>query len=392
MLFKSEYEKFMQTTIAIDYGSKNIGFGYRDGYCWRSAALRFVSKTIRPIGINPYEDSLPIERRVRMFDSKKLSFLSVFFLLVLGCASGTATKTEGPSVSEAQAVSAVGPKARIVVAQFVNNTGGLEAQLQRMAIHARASIPDHGAMMEFQEKMMNYQGELMRYQARLNEVGSEKAGPPPKAPKYPKATSSPYMRSLSDPVAGGIRDMMINALFNSRRFIVLERQNIEKIDWEQEFSNSADAGKETSIPIGQIEGAELLLIGSLNTLEAKQSGGNLGGVVSSLISQMMYIGTPYAEEITSADVSWDNVKTAMEIRLVDARTSRVVAATTVEGKATSMGFWASKTKYTYNAGALPVGFSMYQNTPVEDAFRKMVDATVEFLISKTPERYYHIQE
>lgn len=93
-----------------------------------------------------------------MLDSKKLSFLSVFFLLVLGCASGTATKTEGPSVSEAQAVSAVGPKARIVVAQFVNNTGGLEAQLQRMAIQARASIPDHGAMMEFQEKMMNYKG------------------------------------------------------------------------------------------------------------------------------------------------------------------------------------------------------------------------------------------
>ena len=185
---------------------------------------------------------------------------------------------------------------------------------------------------------------------------------------------------------------MINALFNSKRFIVLERQNIDKINWEQEFSNSSDAGKKTSVPIGQMEGAELLLIGSLNTLDGKQSGGNLGGVVSSLVSQMWLIGTPYAEEITSADISWNNVKAAMEIRLVDARTSRVVAATTVEGKATSMGFGASKTKYTYNAGALPVGFSMYQNTPVEDAFRKMVDATVEFLISKTPERYYHIQE
>lgn len=328
-----------------------------------------------------------------MFNSKWLPiFVSVVFLLVIGCASGTAVKTEGPSVSEAQSVSAVGPKARIVVAQFVNNTGGLESQIKRMTLKMQASMPDQNALMEYQEKMMNYQGELMRYQARLNEVGSEKAGPPPKAPKYPKASTSPYMRSVSDPVAGGIRDMMVNALFNSKKFIVLERQNIDKIDWEQEFSNSANAGKKTSVPIGQIEGAELLLIGSLNTLEAKQSGGNLGGVVSSVITNLGYYGTPYAEQATSANISWDNAKAAMEIRLVDARTSRVVAATMVEGKASSMGIGASKTKYSYNAGSLPLGFSMYKNTPVEDAFRKMVDATVEFLISKTPESYYHMQE
>ena len=328
-----------------------------------------------------------------MFNSKYLTFfVGIVFLLFLGCASGTATKTEGPNVSAAQAVSAVGPKARVVVAQFVNNTGGLEAQLQRMSLKMQASMPDQNALMAYQEKMMNYQGELMRYQARLNEVGSEKAGPPPKAPKFPKASSSPYMNSISDPVAGGIRDMMINALFNSKKFIVLERQNIDKIDWEQEFSNSASAGEKTRIPIGQMEGAELLLIGSLNTLEAKQSGGNFGGVVSSVMDNLGYIGTPYAEQATSANISWDNARAAMEIRVVDARTSRVVAATMVEGNARSMGIGTSKTTYSYNAGSLPLGFSMYKNTPVEDAFRKMVDATVEFLISKTPERYYHIQE
>jgi len=327
-----------------------------------------------------------------MFDSKKLLFLSVVFLLVLGCASGTVKKTAGPSVSEAQAVSAVGPKARIVVAQFVNNTGGLESQLQRMAIQMQASMPDTNAMMGYQEKMMNYQAELMRYQARLNEVGSKKAGPPPKAPKYPKASSSPYMKTVSDPVAGGLRDMMINALFNSKKFIVLERQNIAKVNWEQEFGHSVSVGKKTSVPIGQIEGAELLLIGSLNTLDAKQSGGNVGGVISSIISHMPFTETPYAEQATSADLSWENAKAAMDLRLVDARTSRVVAATTIEGKATSMGIGASKTKYTYNAGDLPQGFSVYQNTPIEDAFRKMVDAAVVFLITKTPKNYYHHQK
>ena len=113
-----------------------------------------------------------------MFDFKRLPFLSVVFFLILGCATGMVKKTDGPSVAEAQAVSALGPKARIVVAQFLNNTGGLESQLQRMALQMQASMPDTDAMMAYQEKMMNYQAELMRYQARLNELGSEKAGPP----------------------------------------------------------------------------------------------------------------------------------------------------------------------------------------------------------------------
>ncbi|NOX34684.1 MAG: hypothetical protein GXP56_13295 [Deltaproteobacteria bacterium] len=307
------------------------------------------------------------------------------FLVLMGCVSGTVKKTESPSVAEAQKVSATGPKARIVVAQFVNNTAGYEAQMSRAMLQVQAAMPDTNALMAYQGKMMEYQATLMQYQARLNEVGTKKAGPPPKAPKYPKASTSPYMKTISDPVAGGVRDMIINSLFNSNRFIVLERQTINEISWEQEFSHTSRVGSKTKIPIGHIESAELMLIGSLNTLEAKKSGGNIGGIISSVLSEAAGLGSD--NESLDTDASWESATTAMEIRLVDTRTSRIVAATTVEGTSTNIGFGA--TKYSTNAGALPKSFSMYHNTPVEDALRKMVDKAVIFLVSKIPANYFH---
>ena len=303
----------------------------------------------------------------------------------LGCASGSVKEKVGPTIQEAQAVPAVGPKARIAVAQFVNNTGGLNSQLQRMAVQMQAQMANMSQqMLEYQKKMIPYQNALMVWQARVASVGEKKAGPPPTPPEF-SSSSSPYMTTVTDPVAGGVRDMMINALFNSGRFIVLERQEINKINWEQEFSRSGFVGEKTKIPIGNIEGAELLLIGSLTTLEAEESGGDVGALLSTLASSMGK--NPLGK--TEVGVSWKNAKAAMEIRLVDARTSRVVAAATVEGKATSVGASGHKPRSSYYSGQLPAHFSAYKNTPVEEAFREMIQAGVQYLVEKTPNQYYH---
>ena len=324
------------------------------------------------------------------FRSKCVLVLFAVLIMCLGCASGGVVETKGPGISEARAVPATGPKARIAVAQFVNNSGGLEAQMQRMAASAQAQMANvQREMLEFQKKMIPYQYAFMEWQTKVARVGEEKAGPPPKPPEF-SSSSSPYMATVTDPVAGGVRDMMINALFNSNRFIVLERQTIDRINWEQEFSQSGRVGEKTKVPIGQIEGAELLLIGSLTTLEAEQSGGGVGGTLSTFITSL--VNTPLAN--TDVGISWKRVKAAMEIRLIDTRTSRVVAATTIEGRATDVGLGGSKYSSSsyYDAGAFPASFSAFQKTPVEEAFRKMVHAGVEFLVTKTPDNYFRITE
>ncbi len=317
----------------------------------------------------------------------------IIFLCCFGIVLSMAEeKKNPPTVAEVQAESATGPKARVAVAQFVNNSGGLEAQMQRMSVQMQAQMANLAQeQMEYQKKMMPYWHEMMVWQAKVNEVGQEEAGPPPEPPEMDTASSSPYNVTVTDPVAGGVRDMLINALVNSGKFIVLERQELNKINWEQEFSQSGHVGEETKIPLGEIEGAELIVIGSLNTLDTKQSGGNIGGLISSIASATSYTNEPIIEEATGANITWEKALVGMDIRLVDTRTSRIVAATAVEGKATSVGFDAAKTKYSYNAGDLPLGFSVYKNTPVEDAFRKAVDAAVDFILKQTPETYYHRQ-
>jgi len=324
---------------------------------------------------------------MRFFAGMRFIGLFSIFAVCLGCASGSVKQKEGPTVSDAQAVSATGPKARIAVAQFVNNSGSPEdRQLREMLRRSDEAREDARHMMEYQKKWLPYMLEVQYWQEKLAAEGPEAAGPPPEPPED-MPSSSPYTVTVADPVAAGIRDMMINAIFNSGKFIVLEREAIDKINWEQEFSASGLVGEKTCIPAGEIEGAELLLIGSLNTCEAKTSGGSLAGIFDSATAELL--GLPYTTETTEGGVSWENAKVAMELRLVDTRTSRVVAATTVQGTARSVLFGARKTQYSWNAGALPSGFSYYQNTPVEAAFRKMIDATVEFLVTKTPEKYYH---
>jgi curli biogenesis system outer membrane secretion channel CsgG len=235
--------------------------------------------------------------------------------------------------------------------------------------------------------MIPWQQAFMEWQAKVATVGEEKAGPPPKMPEL-SISSSPYMATVTDPVAGGVRDMMVNALLNSNRFIVLERQAIDEINWEQEFSQSGRVGERTKLPIGQIEGAELLLIGSLTTLEGEQSGGGVAGTLSEFIWSLA--NTPLAN--VDVGVSWKTAKAAMEIRVIDTRTSRIVAATTVEGHATDIGLGGSKRSSSsyYDEGPLSASFSAIQKTPVGEAFRKMVHAAVEFLITKTPENFFRI--
>ena len=172
-----------------------------------------------------------------LLKSKKLAGTIALLVLLLGCATAGVRDAEGPTMKEAQEASPTGPKARIAVARFVNNTGGFEGQMRRQALemqaqmHNAASAFSSPEFLEYQEQILDWAEAMEEYQAKVNKVGKAKAGPPPKRPKMPKFKSkSTYMTPITDPVAGGLRDMMIRALFNSGRFIVLERSEINTIN------------------------------------------------------------------------------------------------------------------------------------------------------------------
>ena len=58
----------------------------------------------------------------------------------------------------------------------------------------------------------------------------------------------------SGDIGRGMSDMLSNALFNSNRFVVLERENIKEVIQEQDFGATGRVKRETAAPIGEIEG------------------------------------------------------------------------------------------------------------------------------------------
>lgn len=151
-------------------------------------------------------------------------------------------------------------------------------------------------------------------------------------------------------IGDGMTDMLTDALANTGRFIVLERERLDEVIAEQDLVDSGRFAKETVAPKGELEGAELLVRGSITTFDPKCAGGS---VVVFSASQACI---------------------AVNIRIVDARTGRVVSATTVEGTAAK-----SRAGFVFT-GDLPFGLGAFEKTPMETAIRNCIQAAVDHVV------------
>src|SRR5207247_2689193 len=87
-------------------------------------------------------------------------------------------------------------------------------------------------------------------------------------------------------IGDGMADMMATALFHSNRYIVLERQTLGDVLKEQDLGAGGRIKKGTEAPIGEIEGAELLVTGAVTEVEGAQSGvgGGIGGAAGPILA------------------------------------------------------------------------------------------------------------
>lgn len=263
------------------------------------------------------------------------AFLVLFALAGLaGCATtAEVTKGGGATLGEAQAEKYDGPKARITVGKIIDKSGTSKQSLT--------------------------------YQLGL--LARRSSGEPP-----PDANS----------VMSGIRDMVTTALFQSNRYIVLERESISDVLLEQEFSASGRVGEASRIPAGQIEGAELLVIGAITGFDAAAAGG--GGFP-------IPIPLNRGRDMMILDVEYKKAFVSMDLRVIDTRTGRVVSTVAVEGAARKFGAGVSGFARTRHGGVLriPTVLRGFANTPVEKAISEMVDSAVTHIVEKTPVVYYH---
>jgi curli biogenesis system outer membrane secretion channel CsgG len=177
-------------------------------------------------------------------------------------------------------------------------------------------------------------------------------------------------------IGDGMADMMATALFNTNRYIVMERQQLGDVLKEQDLGASGRIKQETAAPIGQIEGAELLITGAVTEFEGAASGGTgrIGGRVGSILGA---IGGGFKK-----------AHMAIDVRVIDTRTSRIVAATSVEGSATDVSGLGALGG-AVGGGALGGALGGWSKTPTEKALRICIQKAVDFIVSKTPAQYYH---
>ena len=180
----------------------------------------------------------------------------------------------------------------------------------------------------------------------------------------------------SGKIGDGMADQLVTALFNTNRFIVLERQTLGDVLSEQDLGASGRVRQDTAAAIGQIEGAELLVVGAVTEFEdgASGAGSRLGGGLGRVFGAI--------------SGGFKKAHMAIDLRIVDARTSRILAATSVEGEATDVNLGGLLGGYG-GSGALSGALGGWKNTPTEKALRECIKEAVTFIVSKTPSKYYH---
>ena len=180
-------------------------------------------------------------------------------------------------------------------------------------------------------------------------------------------------------IGDGMADMLSTALFHSNRYIVLERQQVSDVLREQDLGAAGRIKKGTEAPIGEIEGAELLITGAVTEFEGAASGG--GGGIGGVGGTAGRILGGIAGGIKKAHM-------AIDVRVVDTKTSRIVAATSVEGEATDFALGGALAG-AGSGGALGGALGGWSKTPTEKALRLCIQEAVKFIVSKTPATYYH---
>lgn len=183
-------------------------------------------------------------------------------------------------------------------------------------------------------------------------------------------------------IGSGIRDMLVDALVKTNKFIVLERgEGFEEIKKELELGQSGYVQEEKAPQVGLMEGADIIVIGSIVAFEP--SAGGIKGGIGGLLPNIPVVG--------GLKLGKKDAYIAMVIRLVDVRTGRIINSTRVEGKASSFNI-GGLGGGLFGVVPLGGGLEVYKNTPMEKAIMVLIDNTVKTIEKYVPDEYYRYSE
>ncbi len=181
---------------------------------------------------------------------------------------------------------------------------------------------------------------------------------------------------ISSQEASAVGEMLSSALTNTDKFIVLASQEevdelIDEIDLGQSGYVEEGRGPEK----GLMEGADILVTGAVTGFEPDAGGG--GGVLGGLKKKA----------IGGLGASKKTAKIAIELKLIDIRTRRIIKAMSLDAKSSKWKVGAAGATWTKDI-VLVGGLGVYANEPMADAIREVLREAVEEIIDETPDEYY----
>ncbi|MFC1656961.1 CsgG/HfaB family protein [Candidatus Moduliflexota bacterium] len=189
-----------------------------------------------------------------------------------------------------------------------------------------------------------------------------------------------------DRIGDGLATMFVTALVNSGRYIVLERDLIDEVLREQDLAAAGQVKAGTGAPVGEIEGADILLIGAVTEFEPDKFG--LGGAVIGLGT---LIGTAAIHQKENnfpiGAATYRESHIAIDLRLVDSTTSEILAAVSIESTGRD---WGGGVIAEVGGGytRMPFALGGFQKSAAEKAVRKAVNLGVSAITLQAPHRFF----
>jgi curli biogenesis system outer membrane secretion channel CsgG len=163
----------------------------------------------------------------------------------------------------------------------------------------------------------------------------------------------------------GVSDELITALLETKRFRLIEREQVTKILDEQKFGATGLTDVKSAAEIGKILGVQFLVMGRVTEFTNN--------------TQNTAFGTNNQNAFGLA-ISVATARAVIDARLVDTSSAEIIASVTGEGekKNTSLGL-------ATNNGAIAFGSSQFQQTNLGKALRDAVNSVSSKLATKVYE-------
>jgi curli biogenesis system outer membrane secretion channel CsgG len=190
-------------------------------------------------------------------------------------------------------------------------------------------------------------------------------------------TTSAAMFGTNVDIGKGITDLLITDLVNDGTYSVFERQALDKLMAEQNFSNSNRADPSTAARLGKLAGVDVIIIGAITQFGNETQNKNVGGGG----------GGWHGFGVGGVGHSNSKANVVINARIVNVDTGEIVGVGEGSGlssrSSTSLlgggGNW-----HGFGGGNVDFGSSNFQQTIIGEATKAAVDKLSANLVADAP--------